>query len=41
MLETVVVGRAEGAKMSPEDAESAVARLTKISAVDKIRPLTL
>jgi 2-dehydropantoate 2-reductase len=27
--------------MSPEDAQSALARLTKISAVDKIRPSTL
>ena len=41
MLETVKVGRAEGAKMSPADAENAMARLSKISTVDKIRPSTL
>src|SRR6516225_240033 len=41
MLEAVKVGRAEGAEISPEDAQSALARLTKISAVDKIRPSTL
>jgi 2-dehydropantoate 2-reductase len=41
MLEAVKVGRAEGAEISPEDAESALARLTKISAVDRIRPSTL
>ncbi|HEY2399815.1 MAG TPA: 2-dehydropantoate 2-reductase [Steroidobacteraceae bacterium] len=41
MLETVKVGAAEGAKMSPADAENALARLSKISTVDKIRPSTL
>jgi 2-dehydropantoate 2-reductase len=41
MLETVRVGYAEGAKMSPADAENALARLSKISTVDKIRPSTL
>jgi 2-dehydropantoate 2-reductase len=41
MLETVKVGQAEGAKMSPADAENALARLSKISTVDKIRPSTL
>jgi len=41
MLETVEVGQAEGAKMSTADAENALARLSKISTVDKIRPSTL
>jgi 2-dehydropantoate 2-reductase len=41
MLETVKVGQAEGARMSPADAENALARLSKISTVDKIRPSTL
>jgi len=41
MLETVAVGRAEGAKMSPADADNALARLTKISSIDTIRPSTL
>ena len=41
MLETVIVGQAEGAKMSPADAENALVRLSKISTVDKIRPSTL
>ncbi len=41
MLETVVVGRAEGAKMTAEDADKAMARLVQISAADEIRPSTL
>ena len=41
MLETVKVGQAEGAKISPADAENALTRLSKISTVDKIRPSTL
>ena len=41
MLETVKVGHAEGANMSSADAENAMARLSKISTVDKIRPSTL
>ncbi|SRR5579885_258378 len=41
MLETVAVGAAEGAKMSADDAEKALRRLSKISSLDKIRPSTL
>ncbi len=41
MLETVAVGAAEGAKMTPDDADKALARLSKISSRDTIRPSTL
>jgi 2-dehydropantoate 2-reductase len=41
MLETVAVGAAEGAGMTAEDANQALARLSRISSLDRIRPSTL
>jgi 2-dehydropantoate 2-reductase len=41
MLETVAVGAAEGARMTTETADHSMARLSKISTLDKIRPSTL
>lgn len=41
MIETVIVGRAEGARMSEERAEALLANLKKIPHLDEVRPSTL